>query len=102
MNDMNSLIISGRLTKAPVKGISENGCPFCMFTIASHKYTKDAGPWILHTTFIDCSIFGGNGENFIGEKGMHVRLVGALNQDKFSKTRLVVEHYEFLQNENNK
>jgi len=96
MNDLNSVLVEGRLTKEPNRGLTRSGKDFCLFTVANNSYYKPEGSeeWIQKTVFIDVSLFGRNAVNFDGVKGTHVRLVGVLTMDDMNKIRLLANHYE--------
>jgi single-strand DNA-binding protein len=95
MSDLNSVTLSGRLTRDPeFKTIKDTD--ILEFSIASSEKYKDDE----RTVFIDCTVFGTRAEplsRFL-TKGKQISLTGRLRQDnwekdgqKRSKIHLVVE-----------
>lgn len=81
MNDLNSVILEGRLVKDPVSGSTTNGSPYCFATIASNRFYKKDDVWVESTLYYDVRTFGTLAENFkLAEKGRKVRVVGRLDQ----------------------
>lgn len=105
MNDLNSIIIEGRLVREPVSGTSKSGKPFCFGTIASNRFYKEdpeGDTWKEATTFVDIRAFNGISEQLMkSPKGSKVRVVGRL--DFFEKEGsdphyILCEHVEIKTN----
>lgn len=96
MNDMNSVILEGRLTKDPYVGTTRNDNPFIALTLANNQYYKgeEDQQWIQKVCYMDCSLFGKLTNTFNAVKGDKVRVVGNLTMDDFYKIRIKVDHYE--------
>lgn len=109
MNDMNQVLIDGRLVKDPEgKKIGESGRSVCNFTIGSNRYFKNANKETQQeTVFLDIEAWGTLAENcqkYLG-KGRGVRVVGRLKQDNWigkedqknhSKLYVMAQHVEFM------
>ena len=84
---MNSIVLSGRLTKKPELRTTQSGTSLCSFSLAI-KRDKD------HTDFIDCTCYGKVAENLVKyqDKGSIIELNGRLEnytyQDKDGRNRL--------------
>lgn len=96
MSDLNSITISGRLTRDPELRFTNNGDGILDFSIASSEKYKDSE----RTIFIDCAIFGKRAEKLSEflSKGKQVAVTGKLRQDfwetdgqKRNKISLLVE-----------
>ena len=75
---MNTVIISGRLTKDIEIKTSANGTAYCNFSIAVDKFSKDKQK---KTMFVDCTAFG-HSANFLNKycsKGTTVLVEGSLD-----------------------
>ena len=84
---MNSIVLSGRLTKKPELRTTINGNNVCSFSLAV-KRDKD------NTDFIDCNCYGKTAENLVKyqDKGNMIELTGRLENytytDKDNKNRI--------------
>ena len=75
---MNSVVLSGRLTKNIEVKTSGNGTAYCNFSIAVDKFGKDKQK---KTMFVDCVTFG-HSANFLNaycHKGSFVTICGELD-----------------------
>lgn len=105
MNDLNSILLEGNLTRDPVLTTTPNGASVCNFTVASHAEYKKNNEYHKDTSFFDVEAWSKLGENCAEylEKGRGVRVVGRLKQDRWkdgegqsrSRVKLVAEHVEF-------
>jgi single-strand DNA-binding protein len=105
MNNLNSILIEGNLTKTPNFRTTPNGTPLCMFSIASNRYFKQDSELEKEVSFFDVESWGNLAEqvNNLGHKGRGIRVVGRLKQDRWNdgegktKSRVVIiaEHVEF-------
>lgn len=105
MNNLNSIILEGNLTKDPELDKTPKGIPVCHFTVASNRYYKNEGERREEVGFFDVEVWSRLAET-CGEylsKGRGVRVVGRLKQDRWtnnegsprSRIRIVGEHVEF-------
>jgi len=88
MDDLNVLLIEGRLTQAPEVSVTPAGANVTSLSIASNRSYKDvaSGQWIRKVSFFDVEVWGMLGE--LAEhrlaKGKFVRVHGLLKQDRWS------------------
>ena len=105
MNNLNSIILEGNLTKDPKLDKTPKGTAVCHFTVASNRYYKSEGERHEEVGFYDVEVWSRLAET-CGEylnKGRGVRVVGRLKQDRWthsdgtprSRIRIVGEHVEF-------
>lgn len=103
---INSVCISGRLTKDPELRRTANDKAVLSFTLAVNERHKDKnGDWVDDPIFIDCRLWGGAAEyaeKMIG-KGTMLSCQGKLKQDnwekdgqKRSKITMTVGEFEIL------
>jgi len=103
MNDINQVVLTGRLTADPEMRYTPAGKAIASFNLANgRKYKNQAGEFVEDTSFIGCTAFGQSAE-FIGQyirKGQAIMVQGRLKQDtwedkqtgkKQSKTKVMVE-----------
>lgn len=105
MNDLNSVLIEGNLTRDPVVAATPRGTPVCNFSVASNRYYKVEGEKQEEVSFFDVETWGKLAERCGDElhKGRGVRVVGRLKQDRWSdkegnprsRTKIVADHVEF-------
>ena len=105
MNNLNSIILEGNLTKDPEFVKTSKGTPLCRFTVASNRFYKAEGERQEEVGFFDVEVWSRLAET-CGEylnKGRGVRVVGRLKQDRWthsdgtprSRIHIVGEHVEF-------
>jgi len=86
---LNTIIISGNLTRDPVLKYSQKGDPVLRFSIANNRNYKDKNEeWQTETSFFEVVAFGKTAEfsqDRLG-KGMEVVVEGKLKQDKYEKS----------------
>lgn len=84
MNDLNYVLISGRLISNPV--VKEvNNTNVCKFVIAINKNIKKQDNTIERTVFVDVDVWGKNAlacGNYLN-KGREVRIIGSINQSSW-------------------
>lgn len=105
MNDLNSILVEGNLTRDPVLSTTPNGASVCNFSIGSHHLYKKETQQHTETSFFDVEVWAKLGENCAEylRKGRGVRVVGRLKQDRWkdgegksrSRIKIVAEHVEF-------
>jgi len=95
MDDLNSVLIEGKLTK-DAELSNENGLTVCKFTLSSNRYIEKDKSIDKIVTFVTVKALSNNSEkNFYkAHKGMGIRVVGRLIQDN---NLIIVEakHVEF-------
>ena len=105
MNNLNSIILEGNLTKDPVVDSTPKGTSVCHFTVASNRFYKSDGERQEEVGYFDVEVWSRLAETCgeYLEKGRGVRVVGRLKQDRWtnpegesrSRIRIVGEHVEF-------
>lgn len=105
MNNLNSIILEGNLTKDPVMDKTPKGTAVCHFTVASNRYYKSDGDRQEEVGFFDVEVWSRLAETCSDylTKGRGVRVVGRLKQDRWtnpegeprSRIHIVGEHVEF-------
>ncbi|PIE04752.1 MAG: single-stranded DNA-binding protein [Spirochaetales bacterium] len=105
MNNLNSVILEGNLTKDPVMSKTPQGTAVCRFTVASNRFYKTQGERREEVSFFDVETWSRLAENCAEylHQGRGVRVVGRLKQDRWkseegtshSKIHIVGEHVEF-------
>lgn len=106
-NDINRVILVGRLTRDPELKSTNSGSYFCRFTLASNRsiYRKDQDPK-EEVGFFDCVAWGKQAEiiSKYVQKGRRVGIDGSLRFSswentegkKQSKIEIFVENFQFL------
>jgi single-strand DNA-binding protein len=105
MNNLNSILIEGNLTRDPLLRNTPKGTAICTFSIASNRYYKQDSAYEKEVNFFDVETWSRLAENCynLGRKGRGVRVVGRLKQDRWndsegkphSRVTIVAEHVEF-------
>jgi single-strand DNA-binding protein len=108
MNNLNSILIEGNLTRDPELSYCSNGNPWCKFSVAVNRFYKQEDERKEEVSFIDVSAYGKTAEACAEylKKGRGVRVVGRLKQDRWkdadgksrAKLYIVAEHVEFKPN----
>lgn len=104
---MNTIILSGRLTKKPELKTTNSGKSVCEFNIAVDRGTLDA-QGNRQADFITCQVWNKSAENLVKyqDKGNKIGLTGVMRVDKYDdkdgntryKTYVLVNSIEFLEN----
>ncbi|MFP4429982.1 MAG: single-stranded DNA-binding protein [Spirochaetota bacterium] len=108
MNNLNSILIEGNLTRDPVLATTPKGTPVCNFSVASNRFYRQDTESKKEVSFFDVEVWA-KLANQCGEylsKGRGVRVVGRLKQDRWtdndgknhSRVKIVGEHVEFRPN----
>lgn len=76
---MNSIVLSGRLTKKPELRTTQSGKSLCNFSLAVNRYASD------EADFIDCVCFNKVAENLCKyqDKGSMIELSGKIQNNKY-------------------
>lgn len=106
MNNLNSVILEGNLTKTPTIDKTPKGTVVCNFVVASNRFYKTGEGRQSEVGFFDVEVWSQLAETCSEylSKGRGVRVVGRLKQDRWtnsegeprSRIRIVGEHVEFL------
>lgn len=105
MNNLNSILVEGNLTRDPVLSETPKGTPVCNFSLASNRFYRSEDELQKEVSFFDVEVWSRQGEICAGtlKKGRGVRVVGRLKQDRWSddegtahsRVKIVAEHVEF-------
>ncbi len=105
MNNLNSVLIEGNLTRDPELSYTPKGTAVCKFSVACHRQYKQEEETLKEVSFFDVTTWTRLAEVCWAylKKGRGVRVVGRLKQDRWndpegrprSKIFIVAEHVEF-------
>eukprot|EP01156_Anaeramoeba_ignava_P003677 Anaeramoba_ignava/a223880_59.p1 GENE.a223880_59~~a223880_59.p1 ORF type:complete len:147 (+),score=20.17 a223880_59:38-478(+) len=105
MNNLNSILIEGNLTKDPVFNETPKGTAVCKFPIATNRYYRQDEEIQNEVSYFDIETWARLAEVCSDHlaKGRGVRVVGRLKQDRWndsdgiakSRIKIVAEHVEF-------
>ena len=105
MNNLNSILVEGNLTKDPVFTENAKGTSICSFTIATNRYYKQEEEYQNEVSYLDVETWSKLADACRDHltKGRGVRVVGRVKQDRWldqegknrSKVKIVAEHVEF-------
>lgn len=105
MNNLNSIIIEGNLTRDPEYHNTPKGTPVCTFSVASNRYYKKNDEQQQEVSFISVETWAKIADscNQYLHKGRGVRVVGRLKQDRWvgedgknrDRIKVVAEHVDF-------
>ena len=105
MRGLNSVTISGNLTRDSELRATKSGGGVLSFSVAVNDRVKQGNDWVDSPSFIDCTIFGSRAES-LGQyltKGTFVALTGKLRQSSWmgkdgqrrSKVEVIVDEVNF-------
>jgi single-strand DNA-binding protein len=105
MNNLNSVLIEGNLTRDPELSYTGKGTAVTRLGVANNRWFKQEEELQKETSFFDVTVWGRQAEvceQYL-KKGRGVRVVGRLRQDRWqdpegnphSKVEIVAEHVEF-------
>ena len=105
-SNVNSVVITGNLTRDPELRHTGGGTPVCLMRVAVNGRRKDqSGNWVDDPNFFDVTVWGGLGENcnkYLG-KGRKVAVQGRLDWrewegegGKRQSVQIVANTVEFL------
>lgn len=105
MNNLNSILIEGNLTRDPQEK-SIDGTALSSFSIACNRYYKKEGEQMQEVSYFHVDVWGKTAEycNQYLKKGSGVRVVGRLKQDRWndkddspqSFVKIIGEHVDFF------
>ncbi len=105
MNNLNSVLIEGNLTRDPELSYTGKGTAVAKLGVANNRWFKQEDELQKETSFFDVTVWGHQAEvceQYL-KKGRGVRVVGRLRQDRWqdpegnprSRVEIVAEHVEF-------
>lgn len=112
MADINSLVLSGRLTRDSELSYTESGMAVLRFSLANNRRMKKNDEWIDYPQYFDCVIFSKRAEslNEYLKKGKQVVVSGSLKYeswqdrntgDKRSKVNVFVDNLQMFSSGSN-
>ncbi|EED28786.1 single-stranded DNA-binding protein [Borreliella garinii] len=112
MADINSLVLSGRLTRDSELSYTESGMAVLRFSLANNRRMKKNDEWIDYPQYFDCVIFSKRAEslNEYLKKGKQVVVSGSLKYeswqdkntgDKRSKINIFVDNLQMFSSGSN-
>ena len=99
---MNKFVVTGNLTKDAELNYSQNGKPYCKFTLANNEGYGDN----KKTNFFNCTLWGKGGESLSQylTKGKKIVVSGSVNINTYEKdgekknfTEVVVDMYNGIE-----
>src|ERR1044072_7352530 len=86
MSNINSVVVSGNLTRDPELRHTPSGTAVCNLGIAVNRSRKDGDEWVDEPSFFDVTIFSGRGELAARKltKGSFVTVSGRLEQQRWT------------------
>lgn len=108
---INSVVISGNLTRDPEVRTTQSGMPVMSLGIAVNDRRKNnqTGEWEDYANFIDCTMFGTRAQNVSQylSKGQRVMIQGKLRYSQWerdgqkrSKIEVIIDDLDFQSNRN--
>ena len=104
MNNLNSVLVEGHLSRDPELAYTPKGQPTCRLRIGCNRSYKQDDQYQQEVSFFDISVWGKMAESCSEqlEKGRGIRVVGRLKEDRWqdqegnnrSKILVVAEHVE--------
>lgn len=84
---VNTVALSGNLTRDMELRTTASGMPIGSFSIAFQERRKEGDTWVDYPNFIDCTIFGRFAEAIVDRmtKGTKVALCGSLHQSRWER-----------------
>jgi single-strand DNA-binding protein len=105
MNNLNSVLIEGNMTRDPEFRETAKGTALCTFSIATNRYYKQGEETEKEVSYFDVQTWAKLAESCrnLGHKGRGLRVVGRLKQERWngndgkahSKVSIVADHVEF-------
>lgn len=87
MNDINSVVLLGRLTRDAEIRYTNGGLAISKFSIACNRSVKKGDKWEDEASFFDITWFGKSAENLnqYMTKGKQIAIAGELRQSRWEK-----------------
>jgi len=84
-NDINKVILVGRLTRDAEQSYTQGGLALLKFSMAVNRSRKQGENWVEEANFFDLTVFGRQGEAIAGymTKGKQVAIEGQLRQNRW-------------------
>ena len=87
MNDLNEVVIIGRLTRDAEMKYTPNGVPVSNISIASNRSRKQGDQWISEVHYFEVAYWGKGAESVQPylTKGQQIAVSGHLSQDRWTQ-----------------
>lgn len=104
-NDINSVVLVGRLTRDSEMRYTNGGMAICKFSIAVNRRKRSGDQWTDEASFFDITMFGKSAESVQQYlmKGKQVAVQGELRQNRWeqdgqsrSKVEIVAQNVQLL------
>lgn len=105
MNNLNSVLLEGNLTRDPLFKSTPKGTSVCNLSLATNRYFRNEGNFEKEVSFFEIEAWGKLADSALanGKKGRGIRVVGRLLQNRWtdnegknrSRVVLVAEHIEY-------
>lgn len=104
MNDLNTVMVEGNLTKDAELTYLPNGTAKCGFSIGVNRSYRKDGEWKKDASFFDVVLWAKLAEYYAEKlsKGTRVRVIGSLRQDRWekdgqtrSRVSIVADHVDY-------
>ncbi len=106
MQDINSVILIGRLTRDAEIKYTNTGYAILNFSVASNRSVKRNDTWEDEVSFFNCTLFGKRAESLAQYliKGKQLAISGSLKQDRWddkeghkrSIIKIIVNNVQFI------
>lgn len=105
MTNINSVVLTGRLTRDAELKYTNTGTAVCKFSIAVNRNVKSGDQWVDEASFFDIVLWGKRGEaiNQYLLKGKEVAVLGELRQNRWeqdgqarSKIEVIANNIQFF------
>ena len=85
--DINNVILVGRLTRDSELMYTNSGYPLCKFSIAVNRRRKQGEQWVDEANFFDVNLWGKRGESLSSylTKGQQIAIEGQLKQERWEQ-----------------
>lgn len=87
MEDINKLVINGRLTRDAELKYTNSGTAVTRLAIATNRGVKQGDDWTEEASFFDATLWGKRGEglNQYLKKGQQISIDGSLKQERWEQ-----------------
>jgi len=105
MNNLNTILVEGNLTRDPELSITKNEVAVCNLSVATNRYYKVEEKYEQEVSYFDIETWGKTAEacqKYL-KQGRGVRITGRIKQDRWndkegnkrSKIKIIAENVEF-------
>lgn len=86
MKDINTVTLTGRLTREMEIKYTPSGAPVGKFSLAVNRNKKKGDKWVDEASFFECALFGKSSESLAQYliKGKQIALSGEMRQERWT------------------